>query len=874
MKSVRPLAFKALVAILISLSNADLTSPQTKAPSLEEQFKDIQANIGKLESMYNSTCMARLNATGSESNQNSSSVTDGEKSPYTFEYKDLVLNDDQLSEITPWFRKELDTLKYDHEKDKDNRVHEIRILSIYGMLAMLILCFISFTTCYSAFSSYLIFFQPRLLEKYYQRITKQYSDTSNLKHYYEFSYFHSMQKEHQDVIRQPIIVEIAKFIFAAACIGFIVVGLQMNVSLKQANSCGVLDAGLAITKGRKEGSYSSEFGLFTEKTLLTTFIEDLKDMQQEVQHTFDLAYKRLTQKKLGIGLDNMQKSLSFFHEQVKSRSISSCKPGDKQKVIPRFTKNMTPSINQNVKRQTSEFFSMVENIDKGSGYLAKLLEDKDEKKLEKVAATFQDLYTELSVIGMDFYKITDFAISLSSTFERNIGSLNIFGFVVICFAIILVLPRKCTKACGLSDHCLIVAQLSMSCLVIGVGVYLLYKSQLAVQYCRYSFKALDNPSIVNDAFGPESPRQWAEVCLSEDSFGEIDKLISERDEDYLTSSLAILKAFSIDLNKELAAKYKMNTLISFRDLDQKIQMIEGREVETLDEETDKSATLAIEELNKVIECSGYQVELTTKYCEQKHKKLPVVDLAELGSTDKDLEEQFPTEKSCLVLGNLERAVPLASLLKAKVPASNDACQQQMTNGQAQSYVKSLQKCMWEVAGFVDYVRTSFEVPKQMVADTLKHLNEIKDDFNTVRLQFRETFQKVQMPKESNGKGWDLQNVLSCKSVRKEAIQIIGNFCATNSQNKQKSGAGYQEVQTSGLDVVRNGFGVATVFIVGGILLCGGSLMKFLLGIVEKRPDQNYQMVDNSGNADSPDSSVREDTNQAAQVEFETELGTI
>ena len=100
---------------------------------------------------------------------------------------------------------------------------------------------------------------------------------------------------------------------------------------------------------------------------------------------------------------------------------------------------------------------MVENIDKGSGYLAKLLEDKDEKKLEKVAATFQDLYTELSVIGMDFYKITDFAISLSSTFERNIGSLNIFGFVVICFAIILVLPRKCTKACGLSDHCLIVA---------------------------------------------------------------------------------------------------------------------------------------------------------------------------------------------------------------------------------------------------------------------------------------------------------------------------------------------------------------------------------------------------------------------------------
>lgn len=55
-------------------------------------------------------------------------------------------------------------------------------------------------------------------------------------------------------------------------------GLNSNFSLTKTNSCGVIDAGLAITKGRKEGSYSSEFGFFTEKTLLSSFIEDLKDM--------------------------------------------------------------------------------------------------------------------------------------------------------------------------------------------------------------------------------------------------------------------------------------------------------------------------------------------------------------------------------------------------------------------------------------------------------------------------------------------------------------------------------------------------------------------------------------------------------------------
>ena len=171
---------------------------------------------------------------------------------------------------------------------------------------MLILCFISITTCYSAFSSYLIFFQPKILEKFYQRSTNQHYDTTNLKHYYEYSYFDSLQREHKEVIKKPVIVEVVKFIFGVLSIVFMINGLQMSSKLTPTNSCGVMDAGLAITKGRKEGSYSSEFGLFSEKTLLSSFIEDLKDMQQEVEHTFDLAYKRLTKKKLGMKLENMQ----------------------------------------------------------------------------------------------------------------------------------------------------------------------------------------------------------------------------------------------------------------------------------------------------------------------------------------------------------------------------------------------------------------------------------------------------------------------------------------------------------------------------------------------------------------------------------------
>lgn len=114
----------------------------------------------------------------------------------------------------------------------------------------------------------------------------------------------------------------------------------------------------------------------------------------------------------------MQKSLSFFHDQIKNSSISSCKPAQNAKFTPKLTKGLTSSINQGIKRQTSEFFGMVENIDRGSDYLAKLIESKDEKKLEKVSATFEDLYTELSAIGIDFYRITDYIIALSNSFEH------------------------------------------------------------------------------------------------------------------------------------------------------------------------------------------------------------------------------------------------------------------------------------------------------------------------------------------------------------------------------------------------------------------------------------------------------------------------
>jgi RNA recognition motif-containing protein len=64
----------------------------------------------------------------------------------------------------------------------------------------------------------------------------------------------------------------------------------MTLKIKEVYNCGVIDAGLAVTKGRTSGTYITEFGLFSEKKLLTEFIADLADFKQEVKHTFDMSY--------------------------------------------------------------------------------------------------------------------------------------------------------------------------------------------------------------------------------------------------------------------------------------------------------------------------------------------------------------------------------------------------------------------------------------------------------------------------------------------------------------------------------------------------------------------------------------------------------
>jgi hypothetical protein len=58
----------------------------------------------------------------------------------------------------------------------------------------------------------------------------------------------------------------------------------------------------------------------------------------------------------------------------------------------------------------------------------------------------------------------------------------------------------------------------------------MYRSQLGIQYCRYAYKALDSPELIERAFGNNQSKKWAETCLAKDGIGEVEYLLDQSEE--------------------------------------------------------------------------------------------------------------------------------------------------------------------------------------------------------------------------------------------------------------------------------------------------------------------------------------------------------
>ena len=249
-----------LISNLRAQSGQDITQGNFKDSPI---FKKIQTEVNDLQQQYNKTCKS-LEKAKDVNNVKDLLNLDPNRNIYSYEYEDLLKNDQELASITPWMRKNLDKFSYLKMSQPKEQKRKFRLFSGLGMIVMLIVGFLSLTTCYSAFTSFIIFYQSGLVQKYFSRVSKESFDARNAKSYTDYPYFIQIRRQFSQIVRDPFKIFMVRFACASICIVFMVIGLSMNLRLKSVYNCGVVDAGLAITKGRTQGSYISEFGLFSE----------------------------------------------------------------------------------------------------------------------------------------------------------------------------------------------------------------------------------------------------------------------------------------------------------------------------------------------------------------------------------------------------------------------------------------------------------------------------------------------------------------------------------------------------------------------------------------------------------------------------------
>ena len=132
------------------------------------------------------------------------------------------------------------------------------------------------------------------------------------------------------------------------------------------------------------------------------------------------------------------------------------------------------------------------------------------------------------------------------------------------------------------------------------------------------------------------------------------------------------------------------------------------------------------------------------------------------------------------------------------------------NTELDKYVHALQHCSWNFKSYLTSVQTHLEVPKNMISEVIKSLVSVTDDFEKVKAQFSDTFHKIQKSGSSESSIQDVDSLLNCKSIRKEAMQMLGSVCAPRKQVKGGTKEG-GEIEL-GLDVVRTGFWISLVLV--------------------------------------------------------------
>jgi hypothetical protein len=100
-------------------------------------------------------------------------------------------------------RKDLTDLKIDKNALEVDKKRFFRIFSKRGVIFLLIIGFLSVTSCYVAFTSYMIFYQPNTTQRFLHRMMSKPHYTKKYESYREYPYFMMIRQIFGTNIKSP-----------------------------------------------------------------------------------------------------------------------------------------------------------------------------------------------------------------------------------------------------------------------------------------------------------------------------------------------------------------------------------------------------------------------------------------------------------------------------------------------------------------------------------------------------------------------------------------------------------------------------------------------------------------------------------------------
>lgn len=675
-----------------------------------------------------------------------------------------------------------------------------------GLLAILFYCF------------------PELFQQGYSWMSSDRIERNHLKGkaFFAYPYYKDMKNWMSRKRISPFNLYGLRFVSSGVvCFSLLVTILQI-MRVETTNDCGLIRASLDIVVG-KEGTMFRELGLLSNKSLLHNFKIDLDNYQRRY---FEGNYQKLIDMKFDTVGENVEISMGTYYKKVSDLQLRSC-TADK-KIKPFFIQDMDYGINDDIHREVKRVVKLGADINDAADYLKSIHVEKD-AKVERFMFSVKQISQAVDLIFNDIFYVTYNAQKYLTSYDNLMSIICLVALAWFIYIMTQMIPPSVVGGCRLPKTGQLSIQFTGAAIMFLLGGYLFIETQTMIQGCVTAKHILDDPESMKLFLGAQQ-EEWINVCLTRSGSGDLEDLVPRESKSEFFHGFNVIRGFSTNLTNitDKFIDYKSKAVAEY---EKKINDYQNFHANLYEHYYKDSYAYALDNINGKINCTGITFAVSTHKCRSEFSNHDIVTKWPEGIDPNNYVEEnfekFPKGNICVVLPQLEPPMNLVAFEKI---IGRYSCIKKKKNNQIKNNFHQLSKCLSSHDDFMTVVSDHFKVVTLKSQTLNKKLVGVTHIYSYLREDFKMSIMSYERA------GHDVEKILNCKSMRKAAEMMLGNFCY--SSKGVAGGISYHH----GVDGANKkfGFGAWFWFFIAGFGLLVISASNFLEGLLDKTVLRKYR----------------------------------